>query len=59
MKARESHLVNSIRVWLNRASSHIENGNSDKANEAISEARKSLGFLEAELNKTMPHVEIP
>jgi len=43
---RRAHLINSIRVWLNRAISHAENGNADKAESAVRSAREILSALE-------------
>lgn len=43
---RRLHLINAIRVWLNRAITHAENGNADKAESAARSAREILGTLE-------------
>ena len=46
MSVRKMHLINAIRVWLNRAITHAENGNSNQAESAVRSAREILGTLE-------------
>ena len=43
---RKRHLINVIRVWLNRAENHTEEGRSDKALDAIANANEALNQLE-------------
>jgi len=44
--ARRLHLINAIRVWLNRAITHAENDNVKAAESAVRSAREVLATLE-------------
>lgn len=43
---RQLHLINAIRIWLNRAITHAEMGNAELAESAVRSAREVLASLE-------------
>ncbi len=45
--ARRHHLLNAIRVWLERSKSNSEKGNIEKAHTALMKAIETLETLEA------------